>query len=400
MIEFLKRTWAQINLDAIENNFRAITKSLSAGCQAMAIVKADAYGHGAGYVSRTLRDAGATWFGVSNLDEALQIRNEGIDQSILILAYTPPAQASKLAANRITQTVFTSEYAQQLSRSAVNSGVKVRIHIKLDTGMSRIGFFCQSHEEINKSVDEIASVCSLPGLEAEGIFTHFTSADEESGEQYTRLQFERFQRVTHILDDRGVKFALKHCCNSAASMRFPEMHLDLVRPGLILYGLSPDVWMQDKLLLTPAMELKTVVSMTKTVPAGTTISYGRTYTTQGDLKLATLPIGYADGFPRGMSNRAEMLVCGRRASVVGRVCMDQCMLDVTGIDEVKEGITVTVFGHDGDEFLPVEKFADLSGTINYEIICSIGKRVPRIFQSRGQIIGQLNYIEAHKGEYI
>ncbi|MDD4413729.1 MAG: alanine racemase [Oscillospiraceae bacterium] len=396
MVEFLKRTWAQINLDAIENNFRVITKSLSPGCQAMAIVKADAYGHGAGYVSRTLRDAGATWFGVSNLDEALQIRNEGIDQSILILAYTPPAQALRLAANRITQTVFTSEYAQQLSRSAVNSGVKVRVHIKLDTGMSRIGFICQCHDDINKSVEEIAEVCSLPGLEAEGIFTHFTSADEEQGEQYTRVQFEYFQRVIELLGDRGVKFALKHCCNSAATMRFPEMHLNLVRPGLILYGLAPARWMQDKLFLTPAMELKTVVSMIKTVPAGTAISYGRTYTTNGEMKLATLPIGYADGFPRVMSNRAEMLINGRRAPVVGRVCMDQCMIDITGMDEVKEGVTVTVFGHDRDEFLPVERFAELADTINYEIICSIGKRVPRIYQSKGQTIGQLNYIGQYK----
>ncbi|MDD2361375.1 MAG: alanine racemase [Oscillospiraceae bacterium] len=396
MVEFLKRTWAQINLDAIENNFRVITKSLSPGCQAMAIVKADAYGHGAGYVSRTLRDAGATWFGVSNLDEALQIRNEGIDQSILILAYTPPAQALRLAANRITQTVFTSEYAQQLSRSAVNSGVKVRVHIKLDTGMSRIGFICQCHDDINKSVEEIAEVCSLPGLEAEGIFTHFTSADEEQGEQYTRVQFEYFQRVIELLGDRGVKFALKHCCNSAATMRFPEMHLNLVRPGLILYGLAPARWMQDKLFLTPAMELKTVVSMIKTVPAGTAISYGRTYTTNGEMKLATLPIGYADGFPRVMSNRAEMLINGRRAPVVGRVCMDQCMIDITGMDEVKEGVTVTVFGHDRDEFLTVERFAELADTINYEIICSIGKRVPRIYQSKGQTIGQLNYIGQYK----
>ena len=398
MIEFLKRTWAQINLDAVEHNFRVINESLSSGCRAMAIVKADAYGHGAGYVSRALRDAGAEWFGVSNLDEALQIREEGIDESILILAYTPPSMAFRLAENRITQTVFTREYAQRLSRAAEESGVRVRVHIKLDTGMSRIGFFCQNDQGIKDSVDEIEAVCSLPGIEAEGIFTHFTSADEEQGEEFTGLQYDRFQKVIKELEARGVRFALRHCCNSAATMRFPEMHLDLVRPGLILYGLSPAQWMDGTLPLIPAMELKTVVSMVKTVPSGTAVSYGRTFTANGEAALATLPIGYADGFPRGMSNRAEMLVGGRRAPVVGRVCMDQCMLDVTGIDGVYEGATVTVFGRDGDAVLPVEEFAALSGTINYETVCLIGKRVPRIFQSGGQMIGQLNYIGNHRGD--
>ncbi|HCG36279.1 MAG TPA: alanine racemase, partial [Clostridiales bacterium] len=329
MIDFLKRTWAQIDLDAIRNNYKAIAQSLSYGCRAMAIVKADAYGHGAGFVSRTLRDAGVTWFGVSNLDEALQIRDEGISESILILAYTPPEHILQLAENNITQTVFEREYAQQISKAAVEAGVTVGVHIKVDTGMSRIGFFCQSENGIIKTIDEIEQVCALPGLYAEGIFTHFASADEEQDDGCTQRQFERFLKVIEGLSGRGIHFSIRHCCNSAATMRYPEMHMDMVRPGLILYGLSPAPWLQGMLSLTPAMELKTVVSMTKTIPAGTAVSYGRTFQSVGETEIATLPIGYADGYPRGMSNRAHMLVCGKRAPVVGRVCMDQCLLDVT-----------------------------------------------------------------------
>jgi alanine racemase len=392
MIDFLKRTWAQINLDAIQHNYEAIKASLSDGCRVMAVVKADAYGHGAGFVSRTLRDAGVSWFGVSNLDEALQIRDEGIAEPILILAYTPPGQAEQLAANNITQTVFERSYAEQLSQAAVKAGVTVRVHIKLDTGMSRIGFFCQGEQGIIDTVDEVERVCGLPGLYPEGIFTHFASADEKKDDEYTLRQFERFLRVTEGLTSRGIKLSIRHCCNSAATMRFRDMHLDMVRPGIILYGLVPSPWMDGILPLQPAMELKTVVSMTKTVPDGTSVSYGRTFNSKHDTTIATLPIGYADGYPRVMSNRAHMLVCGRRVPVIGRVCMDQCLLDVTGIDGVREGSTVTVFGKDGDECIPVEEFAALQGTINYETVCLIGKRVPRIFRKGGQDVGKLNYI--------
>lgn len=392
MTDFLKRTWAEINLDAIQHNFRTIAASLAEGCRAMAIVKADAYGHGAGYVSRALRAAGADWFGVSNLDEALQIRKAGISESILILGYTPPKEAARLAAFGITQTVFDREYGEELSRAAAAAGVKVRIHVKLDTGMSRIGFLCQKEDELAAMADKVAAVCRLPGLIPEGVFTHFASADEEGGEAFTRLQFSLFRQAIGELEARGVHFVLRHCCNSAATMLYPEMHMDLVRPGLILYGLLPASWLDGRLPLQPAMELKTVVSMVKTVPAGSVVSYGRTYTAESATMLATVPIGYADGYPRCFSNRAEMLVNGRRVPVAGRVCMDQCMLDVSNIADVREGMVVTVFGRDGEASLPVEEFAALSGTINYESICLIGKRVPRIFQSGGRTVGQLNYI--------
>ena len=358
----------------------------------MAIVKADAYGHGAAYVSRVLEETGADWFGVSNLEEALQIRKAGITRPILILGYTPACEARRLAANDVTQTVCNEEFGWELSRAACEAGVQVRVHLKMDTGMSRIGFLCQREQELTEAVDQAERVCRLPGLIPEGIFTHFASADEEAGEAFTRLQFALFEGIIARLAERGIRFALKHCCNSAATLLYPEMHMDLVRPGLILYGLLPAPWLDGRLPLRPAMELKTAVSMVKEVPAGSVVSYGRTYTTQTATALATVPIGYADGYPRSFSNRASMLVKGSRASVVGRVCMDQCMLDVTGIPGVREGMMVTVFGRDQGEILPVEEFAALSGTINYESICLIGKRVPRVFLRGGQPVGQLNYI--------
>ncbi|HIZ19702.1 MAG TPA: alanine racemase [Firmicutes bacterium] len=392
MTDFLKRTWATIDLDAIQQNCRAIIGSLSEGCRMMAIVKADAYGHGAAYVSRVLEETGADWFGVSNLEEALQIRKAGITRPILILGYTPACEARRLAANDVTQTVCNEEFGWELSRAACEAGVQVRVHLKMDTGMSRIGFLCQREQELTEAVDQAERVCRLPGLIPEGIFTHFASADEEAGEAFTRLQFALFEGIIARLAERGIRFALKHCCNSAATLLYPEMHMDLVRPGLILYGLLPAPWLDGRLPLRPAMELKTAVSMVKEVPAGSVVSYGRTYTTQTATALATVPIGYADGYPRSFSNRASMLVKGSRASVVGRVCMDQCMLDVTGIPGVREGMMVTVFGRDQGEILPVEEFAALSGTINYESICLIGKRVPRVFLRGGQPVGQLNYI--------
>lgn len=393
MSTVLERTWAEIDLDAVTSNYREIARRLRPGCRVLAVVKADAYGHGAGYVSRALKEAGASWFGVSSLDEALQIRREGgITEPILILGYTPPGEAARLARHGIVQTVFEESYAEALSREAVRAGVSVRVHIKLDTGMSRIGFFCQSEEALQPAAEQIARASRLPGLISEGIFTHFASSDEEEDGGFTQEQFSRFRRTISLLEERGVRFSLCHCCNSAATLRFPEMHLDLVRPGLILYGLAPAPWMDGILPLRPAMQLKTVISMTKTVPPGTVVSYGRQFTAQKPMRLATVPVGYADGYPRSMGNRAEMLVRGRRARVAGRVCMDQCMLDISEIPDADEGATVTVFGRDGRAVLPVEEFSALSGTINYETVCLIGKRVPRVFLQGGKAVGRLNYL--------
>ena len=390
MSEFLKRTWAEIHLDRLQGNFQAIQASLAPGSQAMAVVKADGYGHGAAAAAKALREAGAAWFGVSNLEEAVQLRRAGIDGDILILSFTPPEEAGRLAEFAVTQTVLSRPYAEELDAAAQAAGVRVRVHQKVDTGMSRVGFLY--HREGDEAVlDDMAAACRLPHLTAEGIFTHFASADEEEDGGFTRRQFALFMDAVRRLEERGVSFALRHCCNSAATLRYPEMHLDMVRPGIILYGLSPAPWMEGMLPLDPVMELKTTVSMIKDLPADTPVSYGRIYTTGEARRVATVPIGYADGYPRVLSNRADMLLAGRRVRVVGRVCMDQCMLDVTGLD-VRESMVATVFGRDGEAFLPVEELADHMGTINYEVVCQISKRVPRLFVRDGQVVGQLNYI--------
>lgn len=382
MKHWLKRTWAEIDLDRLQENFRRI-KTAADGSLVMAVVKADAYGHGAVMAARTLCQAGADWLAVSNLDEAMQLRNAGLSCPMLILSYTPPEEVALLHEHRITQTVVSTSHAQALSNAALEAGVTLDVHLKVDTGMSRVGFFCRKGE---LPVDEIAAVCALPALNPSGIFTHFAVADEPQGDAFTREQFACFTDTVAALEARGITFALRHCCNSAATLRYPDMHLDMVRPGLILYGLYPDEWMRQFLELTPVMSLRTHVSHVKTVPADTTVSYGRRYTTNDDETLATVPIGYADGYTRRAQDRAHMLVRGKEAPVRGRICMDQCMLDVSGIDNVQAGTLVTAFGNDGEACLPVETYAAWSDTINYEIVCAVGKRVPRLFLEQGEPI--------------
>ncbi len=388
---FLKRTWAEIDLSAIEQNYQAIRGTLRDGCRMMAVVKADAYGHGDARVAQLLQEKGAEWFGVSNLEEAVRLRDAGIVRPILILSYTPPEEAAKLAEYDITQTVISEEYAVQLNAAAVSAGVTLSVHVKVDTGMARVGFFCRP-ETADAVCDEIERVCALSNLDADGIFTHFACADEQDGEAFTRRQFALFSQTVKTLEERGITFALKHCCNSAATVRFPEMQMDMVRPGIILYGLHPSSWMGSTIPLIPAMSLRSVLSQVKAVPKGTAVSYGQTHTLAQDGVVATVPIGYADGYPRSLSDTARMLLSGYSVPLIGRVCMDQCLLDVTAVANAREGATVTVFGRDGDAVLPVEELAAISGTIPYEMVCLIGKRVPRIFYRDGNAVGTQNYL--------
>lgn len=393
MDEFLKRTWAEVDLDALAHNYKEIRAAVRPQTKICCVVKADAYGHGAPRIAREMQKMGADWFAVSNLEEALQLRNCGVDRPILILGYTPPEYAEKLSRMEIAQAVLSLDYGKKLSYYAQQAGVKVRAHIKVDTGMSRIGFLYQDLDRDRASLDEIEQVCRLPGLDAEGIFTHFAVSDEgDSGEGYTLRQYGCFKEALEDLQTRGIHFRLRHCANSGAVMDYPELQLDMVRPGVILYGLSPSGKMRRPLDLHPVMELKTVISQLKTVPAGTKVSYGCEFVTEKETVLATVPIGYADGYPRSLHNRADMLVDGRRARVVGRVCMDQLMLDVTGIPGAREGMTATVFGRDGQGVIPVDELARLNGTIHYEMVCLVGKRVPRIYIREGKQVGLLNYI--------
>ena len=392
MKEFLRRTWAQINLDAIENNILQIKSILKPGTLLCATVKADCYGHGYAYTAAAMSDAGADWFSVSNLAEALQLRQSGIKKPVLILGYTPPSYVRELVYNDISQAVYSSDYAKALSFEAERADVTVNAHIKIDTGMSRIGFVYHDSVEDSAVIDEIAEICSLPGISPEGIFTHFSCADNADGELFTRLQYELFCTATDSLKQLGIDFCVRHCSNSAAILNFPEMNFDMVRAGIILYGHYPSKEVRRPIKLLPVMELKTVISMVKEIPEGTPVSYGGTYVSSEKRTVATVPIGYADGYPRLLSNKMYMLVNGRKAPVLGNVCMDQTVIDVTGIEGVSEGKTITVFGRDGTAFLDVSEIAEKAGLLNYEILCSLSRRVPRVYIREDKIIETTDYM--------
>lgn len=393
MKKYFRRTWVEINLDALKHNYETIESRLSPGCEIMAVVKADAYGHGVENSVKEFSACGCRRFAVSNLEEAYQVRSVNPDCSILILGYTPPEYAESLAVNNISQAVFDSEYAARLSEYAQKSGVQVSIHIKVDTGMSRLGFVYHDDIEDAAAVDEIAAACRMNGLYPEGIFTHFASADEENGRVFTTLQYTLFTNLIKDLEFEGISFPLRHCCNSAATVLYPEMHLNLVRPGIILYGLMPSSFLNGEIKLQPALKMKTVVSMVKTIPAGTPVSYGRTYSAEKDIKIATVPIGYADGYPRSLSGKAEMKIGDGLVPVVGRICMDQCMLDVSEIDDISEGVTVTVFDSKPSSPLSVDALAQKASTINYELICGINKRVPRVYTRQKEIEAIADYMK-------
>jgi alanine racemase len=388
---FLKRTWAEVDADCLAHNYHAIRNYIHKDCKLMAIVKADAYGHGAPFVAGEFEALGADYFGVSNMEEALQLRGSGIKKPILILGYTPAEYAGEMIAKGITQTVLSLQYAKELSKAAQSAGGTLKVHIKIDTGMSRIGFLYHDPVKNAGSIDEIMEVSNLPALDLEGIFTHFAVSDEPE-KDFTKIQFERFTDIIQKLGDRGLKFRLRHCCNSAGLLNFPQMQLDMVRPGIILYGMTPAEGMPLPIELKPVMSLKTIVSQVKTLESGTAVSYGMKYVTDGKKRVATLPVGYADGFARSLSNKADVLIAGKRARIIGRVCMDQCMADVTDIPEAAENKIVTVIGRDGDNCVTMEELADFMGTINYETACLIGKRVPRVFLKGGKIVGTQNYI--------
>lgn len=384
----LNRAWAEIDLDIIAQNVREIKKLTGKRVEMMGVVKADAYGHGVLEVVRTLLDNGVTQLAVSMLDEAIQIRKMGISVPILILSYTDPARAEEVIINGLTQTVFSLDLAQALSSASVKLGKNVKVHVKVDTGMTRVGFMPGY-----SAVKNIMEIGRMPGLILEGLFTHFASADEAEKE-YTMMQFERFMSLCTELSRVGIHIPVKHACNSAATIQYPEMHLDLVRPGIILYGLYPSEEIdRDKVCLKPAMTLKANVILVKDVEQETCISYGRTFRTSRPSKIATIPIGYADGYTRLLSNKGRMLANGELAPIVGNICMDQCMIDVTDIkQEVHVGDEVVIFGSQNGACIKVDEVAADIGTLNYELVCIIGKRIPRVYLKDGKICSVLNYL--------
>lgn len=393
---YLKRTWVEVDLEAIAYNYLEIRKRLPAESKMMCVVKADAYGHGAEFLTKEYESLGADWFAVSNIEEAIQLRDIGVSKPILILGYTPVCEAETLSKFSIAQAVLSEEYAVKLSEAAKLLGKRISVHIKVDSGMSRIGIACQCDSECEQAANCVKKIHELPGLFVEGIFTHFAVSDcGDLGKMQTEAQYTRFTKVVNLLKTSGYDIPLCHCSNSGAILDYSGMRLNMVRAGIILYGLMPSENIANKIRLKPAMQLKTVISQIKTVDKNTAVSYGGTFVTNRKTRIATVPIGYADGYLRCFSNRAEMLLHGKRVPVIGRVCMDQLMIDVTDVDQACEGDCVTVFGNDGDEFISVDDLASLADSINYEIICLLGKRVPRIYMKNGRLSGQLNYILRH-----
>lgn len=370
----MRPVWAEIDLSAISHNLQEVRRIIPSHSKIMAIVKANAYGHGASAVVPKLLEAGADYLGVAILDEALELREQGIKAPILVLGYTGEENCPLVVKHDITQTVFSLRQAKSLSKAALSLHKKAKIHIKVDTGMGRIGFLATP-----QAVKEAEEIAKLPGLEVEGIFTHLANADARD-KTYSQAQLDKFFWFVSQLEKAGIHIKYKHAANSAAIIDLPQAHLDLVRPGIMLYGLYPSHEVaKDKVKLQPAMSLKTRIVHLKEVEPGTSISYGCTYVTKSKARIATLPLGYADGYTRLLSNKGMALVHGTRVPVVGRVCMDQCMLDVTAVQGVTLGDEVVLMGRQGEAIISADEIAELIGTINYEVVCMISSRVPRIY---------------------
>ncbi|MGJ7919486.1 alanine racemase [Neobacillus sp. LXY-4] len=367
-------TWVEVSLAAIKQNTEQYKDFIGANVKLMAVVKADGYGHGAVEVAKTVIRGGAEYLAVAFLDEAMQLRNAGVKQPILVLGYTPVRSIKEAIVANIDLTVFSKETLDEIIFQAEQLHKSVSVHLKVDTGMSRIGV--QNAEDALVIAEKIIT---NPFVYLKGIFTHFANADSNDP-SFTYEQYGQFQKVISHLEDCGIHIPLKHCCNTAGTMIFPDMHLDMVRVGIGLYGLYPDPSLKSHVItLKQAMALKTKVAALKIVPAARPISYGCTNAPKKDSIIATLPIGYADGLSRLLSNCGQFLLDGHKVPVMGRVCMDQTMVNVSEIPECKLGDVITIFGSDNEAFQSVDEIADLMGTINYETVCLIGKRVPRIY---------------------
>lgn len=382
-----ERVKAVVSLDAIAHNFAEMKKNIAKGTKIVAVIKADGYGHGADAIARLIEDYDYIWgFAVATPEEALQLRTFGVKKPILILGIVFEEYFTQMIAKEIRLTVCTYEMAQKLSEEAQRQGRDVHIHIGLDTGMSRIGF-----ADRQESVEEIKKISQLPNLKIEGMFTHFARADETDRSPAID-QLNRYLNFAKLLEDAGIQIPMKHCSNSAGIIRVPEANLNAVRAGITIYGIYPSNEVErDIVKLIPAMELKSHISYIKTVEPGAAFSYGGTFTAKKEMKVATIPVGYADGYPRSLSNKGWVLIHGKKAPILGRVCMDQFMVDITKIPDAKAGDEVTLIGKDGKEFISIEKFGDLSGRFSYEFACDISKRVPRVYIKDGKEWGELTF---------
>lgn len=386
MDKIIRPVWAEVDLNAIKYNITNIRKRVNAK-ELIAVVKADAYGHGALDVCKVLLENGATKLAVAVITEAMELRHGNINEPIMILGYTPLEFAGDLINYDIEQTIFDLEYAKKLSEIAINLGKKAKIHIALDTGMGRIGFLTD-----NNSFNEVLEICALQGLEVVGIFTHFSTADENN-KAYSNEQFEKFTNFNEKLIEKGINIPLKHISNSGAIIDMPNTYLDGVRAGIVLYGYYPSEEVEKQNLdLKKAITIKTQVAHVKALDEGQYISYGRKFKTERKSIIATLPIGYADGYSRALTGKAKVIINGKFAPVVGTICMDQCMIDVTDVGDVHVGDEVIVLGQDGDLKFDADDIAKATNTINYEILCMIKQRIPRVYIKDKKIKSIRNYI--------
>ena len=384
-----RRVHADIDLDAVLFNFEQMSRHLPKDVKIMAVVKTDAYGHGAVPLARLLEPCDYLWgYAAATVDEAVELRQAGIEKPILILGYTFPECYSHIVRYDIRQTVFEYGMAEELSKEAVRQHKKAWIHIKLDTGMGRLGY-----QKTEDAVRDVQRMKELPMLEIEGVFTHFANADTKD-QSFTEKQLVKFTQMTEAMEQAGISFALKHCANSAGIIELPEQKFNLVRAGIISYGMWPseDV-KQDVVQLKPILSLKSHVVYVKEVEAGTTVSYGCTWTADERRTIATVPVGYGDGYPRSLSNKGYVLIHGQKAPIAGRVCMDYMMIDVTDIADVKTGDSVTLIGRDGEQSITAEELGNLSGRFNYELMCDLGNRIPRIYYRDGKISEIRDYFE-------
>lgn len=384
------RICARIDLDAIEYNLEMMRRRVPSDTKMIGVIKMDGYGHGAAQIARSvMEEKDYVWgYATATPDEAALLRKKGIQKPILVLGCAFPEQRDEMIRKDIRMTCYTWEMAQDISERAQRLGKNAVIHIKLDTGMSRLGFLISE-----ESADTIARITELPGIEAEGIFTHFSKADE-TDKTFTKNQIEKYLWMKTQLESRGIRFPFWHCSNSAGIIDMPEAAMDLVRAGISMYGMYPSGEVKKELVpLKPAMELISHVAHVKWVEPGTYVSYGGTYVTDRRTRIVTVPVGYGDGYPRSLSNKGYVLIHGKKAPILGRVCMDQLMVDATDIEDVQFGDRITLAGEEDGVRVSIDELADLSGRFNYEFVCNIGKRVPREYVRNGRVIEQMDYFE-------
>lgn len=388
-IKDYSRICAAVNLDAVEYNVRSMKENIKDTAKICAVIKMDGYGHGAVQIAKILEKEEYVWgCAVATPDEASLLRKKGIRKPLLVLGCIFPEQVEEMVEGEIRLTVYTEEMAEEISKAAERLGKKAYIHIKVDTGMSRLGFMVSE-----ESAASVTRISRMPGLVMEGMYTHFAKADE-TDKQFTKRQLEEFLHMKQMLCNEGVSFSYYHCSNSAGIIDIKEANMDLVRAGIAIYGLYPSKEVKkEKVALRPAMELISHAAHVKWVPKGTPVSYGSMHVTKRRTKIVTVPVGYGDGYPRSLSDKGYVLIHGKKAPILGRVCMDQFMVDATDIPDVKFADKVTLIGRDGGENLPVEILSELSGRFNYEFVCNLGKRIPRTYLRHGKIVEQMDYFE-------